>query len=196
MAAVDRKVFVGGLSSETTQENLSTFFRQFGEIEEVKIIMDKQTNRSKGYGFVLFREADAAIRAVANEYPNIDGKMVNCNLASLRAKAGQMTGKRKFSEDGGDGIFPPGKQLKTQIVIPQQQQTHAGYPAYQMAPLVSSTVPSVAMTIPVQTQQVYAHTSPTLLDVMNLLLSLQAEVQQLRAEIAQLTNGQGWKGYS
>lgn len=48
----DRKVFVGGLPSFSTERSLYSYFSQFGEIESVNIVMDKHTNRSKGYGFV------------------------------------------------------------------------------------------------------------------------------------------------
>jgi RNA recognition motif-containing protein len=48
----DTKVFVGGLSPHTTEQSLAAYFGRFGEIDEVKIVMDRQTGRSKGYGFV------------------------------------------------------------------------------------------------------------------------------------------------
>jgi heterogeneous nuclear ribonucleoprotein A1/A3 len=50
----DRKLFVGGLPPFTTQESLYQFFASYGDIEECKIIMDRQTRRSKGYGFVRY----------------------------------------------------------------------------------------------------------------------------------------------
>lgn len=46
------KVFVGGLAWETQSETLHRYFQQFGEILEAVVITDKQTGRSKGYGFV------------------------------------------------------------------------------------------------------------------------------------------------
>lgn len=50
----DRKVFVGGLPSYSTEQSLLAYFLPFGEIEDVNIVMDKHTSRSKGYGFVSF----------------------------------------------------------------------------------------------------------------------------------------------
>eukprot|EP01120_Amphizonella_sp_Union-15-10_P015399 TRINITY_DN7921_c0_g1_i1.p1 TRINITY_DN7921_c0_g1~~TRINITY_DN7921_c0_g1_i1.p1 ORF type:complete len:262 (-),score=63.07 TRINITY_DN7921_c0_g1_i1:23-808(-) len=94
MSGPDNKVFIGGLSWQTTPQTLQMHFAQFGDIEEVKIIMDKQTGRSKGYGFVVYTTPDAAARAVANPYPLVDGKQANCNLASLNAKP-QETAVRK-----------------------------------------------------------------------------------------------------
>ncbi|KAL4311969.1 hypothetical protein GQ457_01G008300 [Hibiscus cannabinus] len=59
------------------------YFEQFGEILEAVVITDKNTGRSKGYGFVTFRDPEAARRACADPTPIIDGRRANCNLASL-----------------------------------------------------------------------------------------------------------------
>eukprot|EP01018_Ginkgo_biloba_P002152 Gb_15680 [translate_table: standard] len=48
------KIFVGGLAWETKRETMKKYFEQFGEIQEAVVIMDKNTGRSKGYGFVSF----------------------------------------------------------------------------------------------------------------------------------------------
>ncbi|KAJ8762380.1 hypothetical protein K2173_007539 [Erythroxylum novogranatense] len=77
------KVFVGGLAWETQSETMRRYFEQFGEILEAVVITDKNTGRSKGYGFVTFREPEAARRACADPTPIIDGRRANCNLASL-----------------------------------------------------------------------------------------------------------------
>ncbi|KAK9073432.1 hypothetical protein SSX86_007756 [Deinandra increscens subsp. villosa] len=77
------KVFVGGLAWETQKDTMKTYFEQFGEILEAVVITDKTTGRSKGYGFVTFREADSAMRACVDAAPVIDGRRANCNLASL-----------------------------------------------------------------------------------------------------------------
>lgn len=77
------KVFVGGLAWETQSDTLHAYFQQFGTILEAVVITDKHTGRSKGYGFVTFRDAEAANRACADPNPIIDGRRANCNLASL-----------------------------------------------------------------------------------------------------------------
>ena len=46
------KIFVGGLPYHTTDDTLRRFFEQFGEIDEAVVITDRQTGKSKGYGFV------------------------------------------------------------------------------------------------------------------------------------------------
>uniref|UniRef100_A0A0D9WND3 RRM domain-containing protein n=1 Tax=Leersia perrieri TaxID=77586 RepID=A0A0D9WND3_9ORYZ len=77
------KVFVGGLAWETPSEGLRRHFEQYGEILEAVVIADRVTGRSKGYGFVTFREPEAARRAVQEPNPMIAGRRANCNIASL-----------------------------------------------------------------------------------------------------------------
>ncbi|KAJ6816412.1 RNA-binding protein 24-like isoform X1 [Iris pallida] len=77
------KVFVGGLAWETQRDTMRKYFEQFGDILEAVVITDKNTGRSKGYGFVTFSEPDAATRACLDPAPVIDRRRANCNLASL-----------------------------------------------------------------------------------------------------------------
>jgi RNA recognition motif-containing protein len=51
------KVFVGGLAWETNKEGMRGYFEQFGDILEAVVIADKNTGRSKGYGFVSYELA-------------------------------------------------------------------------------------------------------------------------------------------
>ncbi|KAJ0971170.1 hypothetical protein J5N97_019129 [Dioscorea zingiberensis] len=79
------KIFVGGLAWETQRDTMRRYFEQFGEILEAVVITDKHTGRSKGYGFVTFKNPDAALRACQDPTPVIDGRRANCNLAALGA---------------------------------------------------------------------------------------------------------------
>ncbi|MEM7262630.1 MAG: RNA-binding protein [Planctomycetota bacterium] len=63
------KLFVGGLPWATTSDELEDLFRRYGEVESAKIIADRRTGRSKGYGFVELAEAEAA-RAALDELNN------------------------------------------------------------------------------------------------------------------------------
>ncbi|XWS24671.1 hypothetical protein CRYUN_Cryun27aG0002500 [Craigia yunnanensis] len=93
------KVFVGGLAWETQKDTMKKYFEQFGDILEAVVITDKATGRSKGYGFVTFREPDAAMRACVDAAPVIDGRRANCNLASL----GIQRSKPSTPKHGGTG---------------------------------------------------------------------------------------------
>ncbi|VVB17220.1 unnamed protein product [Arabis nemorensis] len=99
------KVFVGGLAWETHKETMKKHFEQFGEILEAVVITDKASGRSKGYGFVTFREAEAARRACVDATPVIDGRRANCNLASL----GLQRSKPSTPNHGGQyGVYGNG----------------------------------------------------------------------------------------
>ena len=80
------KLFVGGLPYHTTDETLRKHFEQYGDIEEAVVITDRQTSKSKGYGFVTMSDPAAAARACQDPNPIIDGRKANVNLAFLGAK--------------------------------------------------------------------------------------------------------------
>lgn len=71
------KIFVARLSYDTTDDVLRDAFNQFGDVDDVKIIMDKETGRSKGYGFVEMPNDEEAVQAIAtlNE-SEIDGRSI------------------------------------------------------------------------------------------------------------------------
>ncbi|XP_010555828.1 PREDICTED: probable RNA-binding protein ARP1 isoform X2 [Tarenaya hassleriana] len=94
------KVFVGGLAWETPKEAMREHFDKYGEILEAVIISDKITGRSKGYGFVTFKEADAAKRACEDPTPIINGRRANCNLASLGARPRRSLATQQGSKGG------------------------------------------------------------------------------------------------
>ncbi|KAK9202140.1 hypothetical protein WN944_017350 [Citrus x changshan-huyou] len=100
------KIFVGGLAWETQRDTMRRYFEQFGEILEAVVITDKNTGRSKGYGFVTFKDPEAAMRACQNPSPVIDGRRANCNLASLGAHK-----TRPPTPQHGGGRFRPAPGL-------------------------------------------------------------------------------------
>ncbi|XP_075265790.1 uncharacterized protein LOC142358225 [Convolutriloba macropyga] len=81
-----RKLFVGGLPWSSTTETLKKHFEQFGEIEEAAVIFDKETGKSKGFGFVTMKERKSADEACKDPNPYIDGRKANVNLAFLGQK--------------------------------------------------------------------------------------------------------------
>jgi len=87
------KIFVGGLPYHTTDQSLREFFEQFGDIEEAVVITDRQTGKSRGYGFVTMSDRAAAERACKDPNPIIDGRKANVNLAYLGAKPRAQTGE-------------------------------------------------------------------------------------------------------
>lgn len=83
-----RKLFVRGLGWETTSESLRSVFAAYGELDEAVVILDKNTAKSKGYGFVTFRHIDGAVLALKEPSKKIDGRVVVAQLASAGLSGG------------------------------------------------------------------------------------------------------------
>jgi len=134
------KVFVGGLAWETQRDTMRQYFAQFGEILEAVVIADRETGRSKGYGFVTFKEPEAARRACLDPTPIIDGRRANCNLASLGQKQRQ-GGKGPGGGHHGQQQQHP-HQPHHQQQHHQQQQQHGAAAGYGAAfPSASPAAP-------------------------------------------------------
>lgn len=102
------KVFVGGLAWETPTEDMRRYFEQFGDILEAVIITDKNTGKSKGYGFVTFRDPESARRACVEPNPVIDGRRANCNIASMgRPRPSPPRGRAQGGNYPYQGGAPP-----------------------------------------------------------------------------------------
>ena len=61
---MENKIFVGGLSWGTDDQALRAAFEQFGQIEDAKVMTDRETGRSRGFGFVTFSDAANAEKAI------------------------------------------------------------------------------------------------------------------------------------
>ena len=76
------KLFVGNLGWDTTEDALREFFAQAGEVTEVKIIIDKVTNRSKGFGFVTMATEEDATKAIDElNGKDLDGRDISVDYA-------------------------------------------------------------------------------------------------------------------
>lgn len=136
------KIFVGGLPYHTTDQSLREFFEQFGDIEEAVVITDRQTGKSRGYGFVTMADRPAAERACKDPNPIIDGRKANVNLAYLGAKPRPQAGFPFAIKAGIPGV------LQGQFGLPQYVYPSAyvaspgvGVPVAPHSPL-SPTTPS------------------------------------------------------
>jgi len=99
-----KKLFVGGLAWATTDQGLRAAFEQFGEITEAVVINDRETGRSRGFGFVTFvnpGDADKAVDAMNGQ--EIDGRRVNVNEAQDRRGGGGGGGGGRGGRGGGRG---------------------------------------------------------------------------------------------
>ncbi len=92
-------IYIGNLSYEVTEEDLKQAFETFGEVESVKIIKDKYTNRSKGFGFVEMPDnADAQSAINDLNDTEIKGRTLKVNKARPRSES---RGGRGGSQGGG-----------------------------------------------------------------------------------------------
>jgi len=79
------KVFVGGLAPTVTSESLTVAMSPYGKVDSAKVVVDKVTQASKGFGFVEFASSKSASRAVKTGFVLIEGQTCNCNIASQGA---------------------------------------------------------------------------------------------------------------
>jgi RNA recognition motif-containing protein len=81
-----KKLFVGGLSWDTTDESLQRAFEPYGEISEAKVITDRDTGRSRGFGFVTFAQDEDAKTAISKMHgTSLDGRNITVNEAQERS---------------------------------------------------------------------------------------------------------------
>eukprot|EP00931_Biecheleriopsis_adriatica_P106519 TRINITY_DN80957_c0_g1_i1.p1 TRINITY_DN80957_c0_g1~~TRINITY_DN80957_c0_g1_i1.p1 ORF type:complete len:323 (+),score=39.32 TRINITY_DN80957_c0_g1_i1:64-1032(+) len=99
MSTSETKVYVGNLSHSTEKEGLRDHFATYGEIADCVVMFDKDSGRSRGFGFVTFRDA-AAVDAAVGASHTIDGRSVSCKRA-VRDTRGSGGGDRQSDDRGG-----------------------------------------------------------------------------------------------
>ncbi|XP_009804249.1 glycine-rich RNA-binding protein [Nicotiana tabacum] len=101
MAEVEYRCFVGGLAWATTDRTLGEAFSQYGEVLESKIINDRETGRSRGFGFVTFGDEKSMRDAIEGmNGQDLDGRNITVNEAQSRGSGG----------GGGGGGFRGGRR--------------------------------------------------------------------------------------
>ena len=93
-------IFIAGLNYNMNEAELGELFAEYGEVVSVKIIMDRETGRSKGYGFVEMADDEAGDKAIAalNEV-DMDGKTLSVSVARPREERP----RRSYGNNGGGG---------------------------------------------------------------------------------------------
>src|SRR5205809_4028024 len=78
---MSKKVFIGNLPFQATESDLTNTFAQYGPVQSVRIITDRETGRSKGFGFIVMEEqaADEAIAEISGSI--VDGRVLTVNEA-------------------------------------------------------------------------------------------------------------------
>ncbi|XWS62788.1 hypothetical protein CRYUN_Cryun06bG0040800 [Craigia yunnanensis] len=113
-ADVEFRCFVGGLAWATDDRALEEAFSAYGEIVESKIVNDRETGRSRGFGFVTFRDEKTMRDAIEGmNGQNLDGRNITVNEAQSRSSGGGGGfggGNRGYSRGGGGGGYGGGRR--------------------------------------------------------------------------------------
>ena len=97
------RLFVGNISFNTTENDLQDAFAAFGTVTEANLMMDRMTNRPRGFGFVTMSSAEEAQKAIEGlNGKDMDGRALTVNVAKPREeRAGG--GRREFGGGYGGG---------------------------------------------------------------------------------------------
>ncbi|XP_045797672.1 UBP1-associated protein 2C-like [Trifolium pratense] len=98
---VHRKLFVRDLSLNTTSQSLCNAFKEYGQIEHAKVIVNEGTKKSRGYGYILYKDVKSAKKALHVPSKLIDGRLTLCMLASdeVTRKISDTTLRKLFIEN-------------------------------------------------------------------------------------------------
>jgi hypothetical protein len=100
---VEMKLFVGGLSWNTTRETLRAAFEAYGEVADAVVVMDRDTGRSRGFGFVTFANGEDGNKALAAlNGATLDGRTIRCNEAQPKPE-GERSFRPREPREGGFG---------------------------------------------------------------------------------------------
>lgn len=107
------KIYVGNLSWNTNDDTLRQVFGQYGAVLDSIVMRDRETGRSRGFGFVTYGSVEEANHAIATANDQeLDGRRIKVNLANARGSTGAAGGSAYGGAQGGYGAqmggFPGG----------------------------------------------------------------------------------------
>ena len=101
---MSNKLFVGNLSFNTTENDLNDLFAAHGAVTETNLMMDRETGRPRGFGFVTMSSAEEAQKAIeALNGKDVDGRALTVNVAKPREERAPGGGARRGFGGGGGG---------------------------------------------------------------------------------------------
>ncbi|XP_072315843.1 RNA-binding protein Musashi homolog 1-like [Eucyclogobius newberryi] len=96
-----RKMFVGGLSWQTTQERLLEYFGRFGDVKDCTVMRDPVTKRSRGFGFVTYEDQAGVDKVLAQGKHELDSKTIDPKVAFPRRAQPKLVTRTKKVFVGG-----------------------------------------------------------------------------------------------
>ncbi|CAJ2679265.1 unnamed protein product [Trifolium pratense] len=110
-ADVEYRCFVGGLAWATDSDALEKAFSQYGEVIDSKIINDRETGRSRGFGFVTFADEKSMRDAIEGmNGQDMNGRNITVNEAQSRGSGGGGRGGGGYGGGGGGGSYGGGRR--------------------------------------------------------------------------------------
>ncbi|XP_066473944.1 heterogeneous nuclear ribonucleoprotein A/B isoform X2 [Tiliqua scincoides] len=94
-----KKIFVGGLNPEATEDKIREYFGEFGEIEAIELPMDPKTNKRRGFVFITFKEEDPVKKILEKKFHNVSGS--KCEIKVAQPK--EVYQQQQFGSGGGRG---------------------------------------------------------------------------------------------
>lgn len=96
-------IYVSNLSFNVTDEDLNEYFAEYGEVSSAKVILDKFTQKSRGFAFVEMSDEESAKKAIQElDGASVDGRTINVSVAKPRE---ERTGGGGGNRNGGGGSF-------------------------------------------------------------------------------------------
>uniref|UniRef100_A0A8C1XFA3 Musashi RNA-binding protein 2a n=1 Tax=Cyprinus carpio TaxID=7962 RepID=A0A8C1XFA3_CYPCA len=95
------KMFIGGLSWQTSPDSLRDYFSKFGEIRECMVMRDPTTKRSRGFGFITFADVSSVDKVLAQPHHELDSKTIDPKVAFPRRAQPKMVTRTKKIFVGG-----------------------------------------------------------------------------------------------
>lgn len=97
-----KKLFVGGLSWGTKEDTLKSVCERYGTVQEAVIVNDRETGRSRGFGFVTFEDEDAAMACIAElDGAELDNRKIRVSVAEEKSRAPRGPGGQGGNRNGG-----------------------------------------------------------------------------------------------
>jgi cold-inducible RNA-binding protein len=103
---VGKRLYVGNLSYSVTSESLEEMFSQFGTVQSAQVVQDRDSGRSKGFGFVEMGDDNAAQEAIRGLHEKeVDGRNLTVNEARPREERSGSGGRGGYGGGGGRGGY-------------------------------------------------------------------------------------------